>query len=119
MTEKEHKDVYIAAAVGGLGLVLVLLYLYGGTAQASVAQNADGTPLPSATAVAPPGISDYNYNIAPYDPNPGIQALKTGLNNLANGGSGGGCCDKCGPDNGNDYFNTNVAQFQTLIGGGA
>lgn len=115
MTDKEHKDVYIAAAVGGLGLVLVLLYLFGGSAPASAAENAAGDTLPSTTATAPPGLSDYNYNIAPYNPAPLIPNGRGAVDNV----SAGGCCDTCGPSTGQQYNLPNVAQFMTLLGTGA
>lgn len=115
MTDKEHRDVYIAAAVGGLGLVLVLLYLFGGSAPVSAATNASGAALPTATETSPPGIDNYNYNIAPYNPAPLLPYGKSSI--AANGG--GGCCDDCGPDTGSQYNNVNVAQFQTLLGTGA
>ena len=117
MTEKEHKDVYIAAAVGGLGLVLVLLYLFGGSQPASAATNADGTPLPGVAAVAPPGVGTYNYNITPYNPDPLLPYAKSAINPLA---SGGGCCDTCGPIGAaSGSMPPNVAQYQTLMGTGA
>jgi len=115
MTEKEHKDIYIACAVGGVGLVLVLLYLFS-PSPASAATNADGTPLPGAAATAPPGIDNYNYNIAPYNPDPIIPNTKSFL--PANN-NGGGCCDSCGPIGGGVGLPPNVAQFQTLLGTGA
>lgn len=114
MTEKEHKDVYIACAVGGVGLVLVLLYLFGGSSTAP-ALNAAGQPLQGVAESNPPNIgSDYNYNIAPYTPNP---LITYGNQNKDAGGSG--CCDTCGPNNGSHFGNVNVAQFQTLLGVGA
>lgn len=109
MTDKEHRDVYIAAAVGGVGLVLVLLYLFGGASVATV-------PGSSAdlTDTAPVGQSDYNYNVAPYNPAPIIANGRAALP-----GIGGGCCDNCGPSTGQQYNNVNTAQFLTLLGTGA
>jgi len=112
MTQKEHRDVYIAAGVGGLGLVLILLYLFGGT-QASIIQQPAATPDLSGV----PGPGDYNYNITPFDPAPPISNAKPII--LGGSSSGGGCCDECGPQTGGQYFNTDVAQFQTLNLGGA
>lgn len=117
MTDKEHKDIYIACAVGGVGLILVLMYLFGGSTP-SAALNADGTPLPTSTAQVQPGLTDYNYNIAPYNPAPVIPNAKSVLpSNIIP--LGGGCCDTCGPDTGSQYNQPNVAQFMTLIGTGA
>jgi len=117
MTEKEHRDVYIACAVGGVGFILVLLYLFGGSQPASAATNADGASLPGVAATAPPGIDNYNYNIAPYNPDPLLPYGKSSIAPLA---SGGGCCDTCGPIGaGSQSMPPNVAQFQTLLGTGA
>lgn len=112
MTDKEHKDVYIAAAVGGVALILILLYMYGGTNTA--AQTAEPS---DAIATPPAAQTPYNYNVAPYQPGPPIQF---GAATPANSNKAGGCCDRCGPAIGNDIFSTSVAQFQTLIsmGGG-
>lgn len=113
MTSKEHRDVYIAAGVGGLGLVLILLYLFGGT-QTSLTQTPTTTPDLSAV----PGAGDYTYNIAPYNPAPPINNAAP-INFGGATAPGGGCCDDCGPPSGSQYFNTSVAQFQTLNLGGA
>ncbi|MDE2019925.1 MAG: hypothetical protein KGJ13_06305 [Patescibacteria group bacterium] len=124
MEAKEKQDVYIAFAVGGLALVLILLYVFGGSQQPTAA-NADGSPLPSVGAVSPPNLPQtaYNYNIVPFDPSPGILYPKSAL--PANSNSANGCCDgcsgessKCGPTTGQQYFNPNVAQFMTLVGYG-
>lgn len=112
----EHRDVYIAAAVGGVGLILVLLYLFGGNNPASAATNAAGTPIPGTTETAPPGVSDYNYNVAPFNASP---VIPNGKSTVIGANSGGGCCNECGPSTGSQFNNPNVAQFQTLIGTGA
>lgn len=113
MTAKEHRDVYIAAGVGGLGLVLILLYLFGGTQSALIQQPA---ATPDLSGV--PGPGDYNYNITPYDPAPPISNAAP-INFGGNSAPGGGCCDDCGPQTGAQYFNPTVAQYQTLQQGGA
>lgn len=115
MNDAEHRDVYIAAAVGGVGLVLVLLYLFGN--QTPVQLNADGTPLPSAGATAGPS-TPYTFNVPAYDPAPGIPFPRSSLppNEIAQ--TGGGCCNACGPATGNQFFNSSVSQFMTLLGYG-
>lgn len=108
MTQKEHKDIYIASAVGGLGLVLIWLYLHGGTVQASITD-------PNAEQAAPlADTSPYNYNVAPYDPGPPLSIAFPPIPDVG-GGSTGTCGCGCGPDSGGQYFNPNVAQYQTLI----
>lgn len=104
MTDTEKKDLYIAAAVGGLGLILVFAYIHSGTL---VSHN--GEQIPAAEPSAPV-VTPYNYNVAPYNPRPALQLAKPGSMNK------GGCCDDCGVRNGAQYFNPTVAQFQTLIG---
>lgn len=111
-SNKEHKDVMIAFVVGGIGLILILLYLFGGTHSAQ--QNAQGEPLPTVTGTAPQGQNAYNYNVAPYNPDPGLMYGKSALPPL-----GTGCCDDCGPRNGSAYNNVNVAEYMTLAGFGA
>lgn len=110
MNAKEHRDLYIAAAVGGVGLVLVLLFLF--SPSAAVAAAAPATDLADQ---APAGQSDYNYNIAPYNPAP---LITNGRATLPSAG-GGGCCDTCGPDTGSQYNLPNTSQFLTLLGTGA
>jgi hypothetical protein len=106
---KEHHDAMIAFAVGGVALILILLYMFGG-AHASQT-NAAGEPLPTVTSVGNPNPTAYNYNIAPYNPDPGLHYGKSSIPNIGPGG----CCDTCGPMNGNDLNSLSVAQFQTLI----
>lgn len=108
----EKKDMYIAAAVGGVALVLIYLYLYSGSTPTQT--NADGTSLPSTTETPAPGLNSYNYNIAPYNPQPGLQLAAQPLTT----GIGGGCCDTCGPSSGGSFQNVTAAQFNTLIGYG-
>jgi len=109
MTQKEHKDIYIASAIGGLGLVLIWLYLYGGTSVALA--------VPEDQQTAPPlaDTSPYNYNVAPYDPGPPISFAFPPIPDVGGGSTGIGCGCGCGPDTGQQYFNPNVAQYQTLI----
>lgn len=109
----ENRDVMIAFIVGGLGLILILLYMFNGAAPAGT--NADGEALPTVTSTAPRGASAYNYNIAPYNPDPGLTYGKSSLPDY----TGDGCCNKCGPLVGNQYNNVSVAQFMTLAGFGA
>ena len=117
---KEHTDLYIAFAVGGLGLVLILLYVFSNsTAPAATQTNANGGPLPTVGAVSPPDLPQtaYNYNIVPFDPAPGIAYPRESIPANENGcGCGGG--SGCGPQNGQQFFNTNVSQFMTLVGYG-
>ncbi len=115
MTDKEHSDIYIAAAVGGLGLILIYLYMHSSSQAASPAQ-ASQTPVVAATE--PAGVSTpYNYNVAPYDPGPPIVFAAAPLPPPQPGANiGGGCCNDCGPANADHFNNTNVAQFATLLG---
>lgn len=108
----ENRDAMIAVAVGGVALVLILLYMKGGAVGAT---NAEGEPLPALTSIQPPNANSYNYNVAPYNPDPGLSYGRSALpaNNI-----GGGCCDNCGPQNGQTYNNVNIAQFMTLLGFG-
>lgn len=116
MTDKEHRDIYIAFAVGGVVFVLGMLYVHGGSQAATVAMDASGAPLPSAgTSVDQPALTPYNFNIEPYNPSPGIVFP---ANNLPANNGANGCCNSCGPQTGGQYFNSTVAQFQTLIGPG-
>lgn len=103
--KNEHRDGYIAAAVAGVVIILIMLYLFGGSQQASA--------LPAADATASPDQTPYNYNVAPYQPGPPIKVPPRNLN-LA----GGGCCDTCGTNQGSSYINPGVNQFLTLLGGG-
>lgn len=115
MTDTEHRDVYIAAAVGGVGLVLVLLYLFGN--QAPVTTNANGTALPSIGASSAPA-TPYTFNVPAYDPAPGIPYPRTSLPPNTLPANNNGCCDECGPSSGGGVFNNTVAQFMTLLGYG-
>lgn len=108
MADKEHRDLYIAAAVGGVGLILVLLYMSGGAVASAPGPSAD------TAETAPAGQSDYNYNIAPYNPAPLITNGHSALPAVS-----GGCCDDCGPNTGSQYNNVNTAQFLTLLGTGS
>lgn len=106
MSDTEKKDIYIAAAVGGLGLVLILLYMHAGT---QTVQN--GQELPAPNIPTSPAASEYNYNIAPYQPGPPItQPVPQTVGQI----EGGGCCDTCGFGG----TNVNVANYLTLLGTG-
>jgi hypothetical protein len=126
MSDKEHRDVYIAAIVGGLGLVLIYLYMHSSPAQLQVA-DASGSNVPQAAGVAGASIPQnaYNYNVAPYDPGPPIQfAFPPIPGSQSSGGNitigaPGGCCNQCGPRTGNAYNDNTTAQFSTLLGTGA
>lgn len=106
MTDKEHRDVYIAAAVGGTVLVLLFMYMHGSNTPIATA----GDVVPTAD-VASAGGTPYNYNVQPYGGGALIQFASRILPSLG----GGGCCDNCGPDSGGLYQNPGVAAFTTLI----
>lgn len=120
MADTEHRDIYIAAAVGGVGLVLVFMYLQGVTpAQAESAVASAGSPLLANAAITPPpDQTAYNYNVAPYTPRPPIQFPPAIPAVQYQSNSGGGFCNDCGPSTGSQYNDPTVAQFQTLIGNG-
>lgn len=115
MTSEEKRDVYIAAGVGGVALVLILLYVHSAPAP--------GQPgaLPDATQAAIAGDQNpYNYNIQPYGgsgsplyvpPNGAVQA--GGSNSSSNG-----CCDPCASKNGG-YQNPGVLAYLKLLALGA
>ena len=118
MTKEEKRDMYIAAAVGGVALILILLYV--GTPEA-VAQTAS---LPDATEAMTAGESNpYNYNIQPYGgsgsplyvpPNGTVQP-----GGVRGGNYGGGCCDQCGTGTGSSYENPGVLAYLKLLALGA
>lgn len=114
MADTEHRDVYIAAAVGGVGFVLLMLYLYSGNSVPNAGALVADPASPTGVTVIPPSLpTPYTYNVPPYNPNPPIMF---GANNTpANSNS---CCDTCGPTSGGQYFDTTVGQFMTLIGRG-
>ncbi len=137
MTEKEHRDVYIAAAVGGVALVLIYLFLNGGSVTPQTV--ASDTQVPSATATPPPAQTAYNYNIQPFNPGPGLILGDTNIGGPgdsfftssytggtmtpppATGGCSGNCgsCKQtCGPVTGNSIANNTVGQFMALMGFG-
>lgn len=100
MTHEEKRDMYIAAAVGGVALILILLYI---KTPPTLEQPA---ALPDATQTAVGDQNPYNYNIQPYGGSgsplyvPPNGALRPGGNSSGDGG----CCNKCGtgtgsPDN--------------------
>lgn len=117
-SDKEHRDFYIAVIVGGLGLILILLWLF--SPNAAVAETTQGQPdtYNLLTDTMPPGANDYNYNVPPYDPGPPITIAQPTIPGGSNGncgcsGSGSVACGMGGTAN-----SVNVAQYQTLIGGG-
>lgn len=122
MNDKEQRDVYIAVAVGGVALVLVLFYLTGGKNQGVVIQGqpSDGNGV-SPVNVTTPEIpqSEYNYNITPFTSElPIIQSrlgppVQTSSGCGGCGGSGG--VNHCGPISAGNNFNTTIAQFLTLM----
>lgn len=107
----EHRDVYIAAIVGGIVLILILLWLYASPAAAQQAAQDDAT-APAGVDSTPPDLGGYtSYNIPPFNAgntNIGGNSNVTGLPN-----TGDGCCDKCGPAGGT-YLTTN--QFLAAVG---
>jgi hypothetical protein len=113
MTDKEHRDAYIAAAVGGVALVLIYLYLNTQSGSAMAATVPDNTSAVGETVPQTP----YNYNVAPYTPRPPINfalpAVSVGGDSVS---INQGCGCPCGPQNGGNNFTPNVPQFQTLIG---
>lgn len=115
-SDKEHRDFYIAMIVGGLGLILILLWLF---TPSAVAADTGGTSLDNPLlSTMPPGASDYNYNIPGYNPGTPIVVAQPTIPNDASGcGCGGNGYAACGPVTGNNPVN--VAQFSTLINGGA
>lgn len=118
----EHRDIYIAAAVGGVGFVLLMLYLYNGNAPASAGGVVPDASSPTGVTVVPPSLpTPYTYNVTPYDPSPAIIYGATPAPANSNG-NGSDCCggQTCGPiGGGGQYFDTTVAQFSTLMGTGA
>jgi len=118
MSDTERKDVYIAVGIGGLALILIMLYIYGGKSVPVTDQtNSDGASLPSVTATPPPDTTPYTYNIQPYYPNAGLP-LAANANKTSNGKSGcGGCSSKSSCYNPSSYGCT-IAQFNTLAGYG-
>jgi hypothetical protein len=105
MTDHEKRDVYIAFGIGGIALILILLYVFGGTAN-PVTEDGAIVPYPDKA------YSPYDYNIQPYQ-SPGAIGNPT-PKAIGNGG----CCDACGPYNGATYNNVNTYQFKTLLGYG-
>lgn len=117
--KNEHRDAYIAAIVGGVVLILILLYLHSGT-NAVAADLSNPLASPPVDASATPGASDYNYNVAPYNPGTPIQYAFPSMF----GGDGGCGCgaggvrggNPCSPINGTNLYTVDVAQYQTLTG---
>lgn len=113
MTDKEKRDAYIAAAVGGVALVLIYLYIH----SAPLIAGGAGT-LPDATQTAGLDQNPYNYNIQPYGGDgplniPARGPISTNYNNL--GGGSGGCCDACGTKTGSSYQNPGVLAYLKLL----
>ena len=116
MTEMEKKDLYIAAGVGGLALVVIFAIIHASGPQ--VLTPADtAAQLPTADGLNTPLPSAYNYNVVPYQPAPLAKNAPVVLGQPAVSGGGDCCCDDCGVSNGAEYNNPNVQQFQTLIQG--
>lgn len=104
--KNEHRDAYIAAIIGGVVLILILLWIYATPdAVQKAAQQTDEAPAPAGDTFYPPGVAGYTYNIPPYNPggtNIGGSTFNSGLP----GNDNGGCCDTCGP-NGGTYISVN------------
>lgn len=114
-TDKEHRDVYIALAVGGLGLILILLWLFTPTG-AVASETGAGDTYNLLTGTMPPGANDYNYNVPPFNPGPPITIAQPTIPGSTSGNCGcsGASSVSCGQMTGSNPVN--VAQFQTLIG---
>lgn len=93
----EHRDAYIAAIVGGIVLILILLWLYASPNVVSPAQAADATEPAGGggDSVTYPGTQPISYNIPPFNAGP------TNVGGTSIGGTtsvtGDGCCNQCGP----------------------
>lgn len=106
----EHRDVYIAAIIGGIVLILILLWLYASPTPAQQAA-ADDATAPAGSAVPPPDLGGYtSYNIPPFNAGPTNIGGNTNVTGLPNSG---GCCDQCGPLGGN-YLSAN--DFLAAVG---
>lgn len=115
--KNEHRDAYIAMIVGGIGLIIILLWLFGPSAAVAEALPSQPNALPSVDG-STPGLSDYNYNIAPYNPGTPIQYAFPSLypSVPATGcGCGGNESAACGPVVGASYTDLTVSQWQTLV----
>lgn len=111
MTDKEKRDAYMAAGIGGVALILILLYIHSAPAVA-----AGGGDLPSVTAMPPVDSTPYNYNIAPYGGTGPLNIPAHGRSgqDLLGNGNGGGCCDPCA-GNKQGYQNPGVSAFLRLL----
>ncbi len=118
MTDHEKRDMYIAAAVGGVALVLILLYIKTPTAGQPVQLPEAAETLASAGDQNP-----YNYNIQPYGGSGSpLYVPGSGLVKPPGSGSGsgrGGCCDECGTGQGSSYENPGVLAYLKLLAMGA
>lgn len=116
MTKEEKRDMYIAAGVGGVALILILLYVYSAPAPEQVAS------LPDATEMQTVDQSPYNYNIQPYGGSgsplyvPANGTVKPIGGQSSNNGS---CCDECGTGTGSRYENPGVLAYLKLLALGA
>lgn len=93
MTDSEKKDMYIAAGVGGVALILILLYVHSAPAIAGGAGD-----LPTLISTPPVDSTPYNYNILPYAGNGPLNIPangRSGSDLLGKTGDGSGCCDPC------------------------
>jgi hypothetical protein len=118
MTKEEKRDMYIAAAVGGVALVLILLYI---KTPPDAGQPAS-LPEPAATLAGAGDQNPYNYNIQPYGGSG--SPLYVPSNGLvkppgSGNGSGGGCCNECGTGEGGSYENPGVLAYLKLLAMGA
>lgn len=101
MTSEEKRDMYIAAAVGGVALVLILLYIHTPPQLEQTATLPDATQSAADTGEQTP----YNYNVQPYGGSgspfyvPPAGAVSRPANSNV---SGGGCCDPCASNKGPD-----------------
>ncbi len=115
----EHRDVYIAAIIGGIVLLLLLLYVWGASVPASAATPGNEPILPDSVGGVPGlGGDAYNYNIPAY--NGGAPVGNTGNTYFGlPANSNNNCCDACGPG-GTSPVNVAPWLFSNLLqaGGG-
>lgn len=109
---------YIAAAVGGVALVLIFLYV-----KTPVAVSQPGSLPDASQTIGAADQNPYNYNIQPYGGDGPLNIPARGpISNQSNVGgrnSGGGCCDNCGTSQGSSYQNPGVLAFLKLLALGA
>lgn len=114
MTKEEKRDMYIAAGVGGVALILILLYIHSAPQLEQTASLPDATEMQTAGDQTP-----YNYNIQPYGGSGSpLYVPSNGLVQPGGGsksGSGSGCCDECGTSTGSSYQNPGVLAYLKLL----